>query len=250
MGLGDALYLQAVVRHLVRKGQKVEVCTEWPDVFRPLKDHVKFSPFSRTNIQILAHYSMRKGIAGTTQFEDCCLQAGIREPVEFKLDWWPVNAGLVAQIRKPWKPILCVQLPRAPMGRSDGFGAELLPDCGVIQQAIDRLKDRAYIVQIGSGEALYRFKGIDLDLSNATSVSDLIDVAYAADGFLGYCSFLVPLAESLGKPAVLVWSRRGLHSRQPFISRITPQKILHRKSSRWIVDDEPGRLDEVLNGFL
>lgn len=248
MGLGDSLYLQSVARHLVKRGEQLEVCSEWPDVFKPLG--VKVSPFSRMNIQILAHYSMRKGHLGTTQFEDCCLQAGIREPVELKLDWQPKNFTLIAQLRKSWKQILVVQLPRAPMGRTDGFGRELLPDCRVIQSAIDRLKDRAFVVQVGHGDPLYRFKGIDLDLANQTSVSDLLDVAYAADGFLGYCSFLVPLAESFSKPAVLVWSRKGLVSRQPFISRIRPEKVLHRKSSRWLVDDEPGKLDEVLDGFL
>lgn len=250
MGLGDSLYLQPVVRHLVNQGQRLEVCSEWPDVFRPLGDKVRIDRFSRQNIQILAHYSLRKGRTDTNQFEDCCLQAGIKEPVEFRLDWQPVNHGLIASVRRSWKPILCVQLPRNPMGRTDGFGKELMPDCRVIQQAIDKLRERYFVVQVGAGKPIYEFAGIDLDLANKTSVSDLIDVAYASDLFLGYCSFMVPLAESLSKPAVLVWSRKGLKSSQPFIRRITPKKILHRKSSRWLVDDEPHKLDEVLNGFL
>lgn len=248
MGLGDSLYLQAVARHFVKRGESLEVCSAWPDVFRPLGDKVRIAPFSRERIQILAHYSLRKMRTDSNQFEDCCIQAGIKEPVEFRLDWQPLNHRLIAQIRSPWKPILCVQLPRNPMGRTDGFGRELLPDCTVIQTLIDKLKSRYYVIQIGAGDPLHQFTGIGLNLANKTSVSDLIDVAYASDLFLGYCSFMVPLAESLNKPAIFVWSRKGLKSRQPFISRITPQKILHRTSSRWVVDDQS--TDEVLNGFL
>jgi hypothetical protein len=113
----------------------------------------------------------------------------------------------------------------------------LLPDCNVIQGAIDALKPHATIVQIGKGDALHRFTGLDLDLANATSVSDLLDVAAAADGFLGYVSFIVPLAESLGKPALMVWARAGLESRHEFVRQITPEKIFHRATSHAVIDD-------------
>jgi hypothetical protein len=236
MGLGDALYVQSVARHLIEKGESLRVHSAWPDVFRPLGDRAKVVPFSRTGVQIVAHYPSRKRFTQTTQFEDCCLTAGIKERVDLRLDWDPLNLDLIDYLRSK-RRVLCVQLPRAPMGRKDGFGAELLPDCSVIQAIIDRLQDRFFIVQIGSGKSLHEFRGIDLDLANQTSVTDLIDVATAADAFLGYVSFLVPLAESLNKPAMLVWSRRGLRSGQPYISSITPKKILHKPSSRYLMDD-------------
>jgi hypothetical protein len=71
MGLGDALYVQSVVRHLVEKGESLRVCTAWPDVFRQLGPQVSTAPFSR-QVQILAHYSAKKQKVGTTQFEDVC----------------------------------------------------------------------------------------------------------------------------------------------------------------------------------
>jgi hypothetical protein len=92
-------------------------------------------------------------------------------------------------------------------------------------------------VQVGKGSTWFRFEGIDIDLVDRTSVSDLIDVGYAADAFLGYCSFIIPLAESLAKPALLVWSRAGLASGDEVVRTIKPQKILHRPSSRWVMDD-------------
>jgi hypothetical protein len=58
-----------------------------------------------------------------------------------------------------------------------------------------------------------------------------------ATAFVGYCSFVIPLAESLNKPALLVWSKRGLRSGQPYIAAIKPEKILHKKTSRHLLDD-------------
>jgi hypothetical protein len=240
-GLGDALYLQAVVRHLTAKGQRLTVSTSWPDVFRPLG--VPTVPFTRAGIDILAHYSKRKNHR-TKQFEDVCIQAGIEDPVELAIDWPTPDSDLVNRLRADGRPIVCVQLPRSPMGRTDGFGAELLPDCRVIQQAINALTGHALIVQIGAGSALFRFRGIDIDLANETTVSELLDVASIASGFLGYVSFVVPLAESFRKPALLVWSRRGLKSPQGYIRQITPQKILHRETSMHVIDD--WRPDELL----
>ena len=39
-------------------------------------------------------------IPGTDQFRDCCIQAGITEPVEMELDWTVIDPGLVDGIDK------------------------------------------------------------------------------------------------------------------------------------------------------
>lgn len=237
-GLGDALYVQAVARHIIRtRDERLRVCTDWPDVFKPLGDKVSIAPFTRNGITYLAHYSQRKPLAHTDQFEDCCQAAGITEPVDFRLDWVLEDHALVERVHAHGKPVVLVQLPRAPMGRTDGFGAELLPDCRRIQSAIDMIGDRATKVLIGHGKALFTFSGIDIDLSGKTSVSQVLDLASVASGFLGYVSFFVPLAESFNKHGLFVWSRRGLKSGHPYVQNITPAKILHRPSSRAVIDD-------------
>lgn len=236
-GLGDAIYVQSVVRYLVEQGQSVEVCTDWREVFRPLEGRVTFAAFRRKQISRLAHYSNRRGASGTTQFEDCCIQAGVPKDIDLRLDWLPINVPLIAKLRSYRRPIVVVQMARPPFGRSDGFGQEFLPDCRRIQQAIDLIGKRAMKIQVGAGDPQFRYSGIDLDLSNQTSVSDLIDVGYAAGGFLGQCSFIIPLAESFMKPVQLIWSRRGLNSRHEVIRQMTPEKILHRKSSSAVIDD-------------
>lgn len=238
MGLGDSLYLQSVARWFVQRGEYMHIASAWPDVFLPLAHGSKVVPFRRNNIDVLAHYSLRKKFTHTDQFEDCCIQAGIKELVELKLDWTVTDSELVDRLRQRGKPIVCVQLPRNPMNRQDGFGAELLPDCGAIQRAIDSIQGRATIVQVGGGKSLYDFRGIDIDLANKTNLKQLIDVASVADSFLGYCSFLVPLAEGFDKPALFVWSRRGLSAKHPYIRQITPKKILHKDSSLHVFDDQ------------
>jgi hypothetical protein len=249
-GLGDALYLQGVARHLVGRGYKLTACCDYPDLFLPLKDSVSVEPFTRNHIDILAHYSLRKVFKDTTQFRDCCLQAGIVEKVDLKLDWQPRDLELIASLKSD-KPVVVVQMPRAPMNRTDGFGMELLPDCRAIQKVINALKDRCTLVQIGSGRALYTFKGIDIDLSNKTSVSDVLDVAYAADGFIGYCSFIVPLAESFDKPGLFVWSERGLRAKHPYVNSITPRKILEKPTSKYLIDDcSDSEILEAASAFL
>ena len=230
--MGDGLYLQGVARHLVEKGYKLEVCSSYPDLFRPLGDAVKVTAFRR-NADICAHYTMRKA-QPTNQWQDCCIQAGIKESVEFRLDW-----KATTRLVESDKPIVCVLLPRIPMDRVDGFARELLPDRKAMQRMIDALRGKVTLVRIGSGVPLYEYDGIDIDLANRTSVSELIDVASQANGFLGYCSFVVPLAESLNKPAVFLWARQGLKSKTPFIRQITPTKILSKESSTYAFDDDP-----------
>lgn len=248
-GLGDSIYLQSVVRHLAR-AEQIEVCSDWPDVFLPLGDRVKVVPFRRSLVTISAHYVARKTVEGTTQFQDCCIAAGISEPVELRLDWPRPAGGLVDRIRQRGRPVVCVQMPRHPMGRTDGYGMELLPDCAMIQRMIDELAGHVTLVQIGAGEPLFPFKGIDIDLANRTTVRDLIDVVATSSGVLGYCSFALPLAESLGKPAVFVWSSRGLASATPFISQVTPRKLLHKPTSMWIMDDaRRQRVADTLDEF-
>jgi hypothetical protein len=249
-GLGDTLYLQAVVRHLAQGGETFIALSDYPDVFRPLGPRVVVQPFNRVGATILAHYTSRKGMPGSTQFEDCCLSAGIRREVQLRLDWPAPSSDLVRSLRQraDGRPMVCVQLPRAPMGRTDGFGSELLPNCRILQDMVTRLAERVMIVQIGSGRALHQLNDIDVNLANGTTIAELLDVASVSDGFLGYPSFIIPLAESFDKPAVILWANAGLKSSNPFVRQITPEKLLHKPTGRHVVDTWPAeRIQEVLD---
>jgi ADP-heptose:LPS heptosyltransferase len=135
------------------------------------------------------------------------------------------------------------------MNRSDGFANDLLPNWKTLDQLI---QCEAFKVQIGQGAPLFKFHGIDLNLANKTSIADLLDIASLVDGFVGWCSFMLPLAESLGKPFFTLWSARGMRSREPFIRSLTPKKVIHRKDlSYHAVDDEPfNRIHQKFADFL
>jgi hypothetical protein len=250
-GLGDSIYLESVCRHLIETtGQPLRVASDWPDVFEPLNGDVSVVPFTRTGIDILAHYAMRKGDPTTTQFRDCCIGAGIKEQVELRLDWIPTTS-IAAKLQTD-KPIVCIGLPRAPMGRVDGFGKEILPRHGVTQAIIDRLKGRATIVQIGAGEPLHQYRGIDVDLANKTTVAELLDVCHAASGFIGYVSFVLAIADAMHKPSLMVWARAGLNAKQEYVRQISPSKIIEYKDRCSVVFDDEGReeIEEVADAFL
>lgn len=248
-GLGDAIYVHGVLRHLLAHHDRLTVCTDYPDVYQLLCERVRCEPFRRRPVDIIAHYAGNRAIPGTSQFDDCCISAGLPSGLEFKVDWRLRNTELVVRLNAlaRGRPIIVVQMPRAPFARTDGYGIEFLPDVDTIQRAIDAIGGRAFLVQIGMGRAerfdgkrmvpFEGYRGIDLDLSNKTSVADVMDVGFAAAGFLGQCSFIIPLAEGFAKPALIVWSRRGQKSPHEVIRQMTPQKILHRATSRWVIDN-------------
>ncbi len=241
-GLGDSLYLQAIVRHLVEHGRAdLEVCTPWPDLFRPLAGKVRLAAFSKLGVPLVAHYVTRKHAHGTDQFQDMCASAGVQEPVDLRLDWQVTDPGFVSRVRDEaaGRRILLVALPRNPMDRTDGFGAELSPDWSAVQAVIDAVAAQYFVVQVGRGKALHRLERIELDLANETTVAQLVDLASVAHAFLGPPSFMVPLAESFRRPVLAVFSRRGLSSRTRFIAAVTPEKVLHRPTSGHVVDDWP-----------
>ena len=227
--------------------------TDWPDVFMQYGDKIEIKPFTRERINIIAHYTLRKPFKGTTQFEDCCLQAGITDKVDFRLDWTITRHDLTDNVKRQanGKPILLVEMVREPMNRTDNFAVELLPKYEVMQNIFDKLKPHYFTVLIGKGKPKYEYTGIDLDLRDQTDVQDLINLASIADALFGYCSFFVPLAESLNKKAMFVWAKKGLVSVEQFIRTITPEKILHKPSSHYVIDNwDDEKITEKINGFL
>lgn len=237
-GLGDALYLQSVCRHLIAIGRTNLVArTDYPDVFLPLAGKIGIKEFTKTGVGIIGHYSMRRQIQETSQFKDCCLQAGITSPVELKLDW-RVNPPPV-DLRAYGKRIAVIGLPRPPMARKDGFGRELLPRKDAYQRMVDGARAAGYLtVQVGAGNPVYHLQGIDIDLANKTTIPELFDIVAASDVVVCYPSFLVPLAESLGKQFICLFAMEGLKCDRNFLRWVTPEKVIHRNDLGCHVTDE------------
>ena len=236
-GLGDSLYLRPIVDFLVKSGEKVTVMSNFPDVF--IGSGCEVRPFDKSNIDILAHYARDRQNQNSTQFADILRCAKITADVPLRFDWTVRNRTLINELRDAANgcPIILVHGGRAPFGRSDGVGREMLPRREAFETVLGMFAD-CYTVRVGKGEQIYPLP-VDLNLNDRTSVSDLLDIATVCEGVVTQCGFPVPLAECFAKPALAVWSARGLVSVQPIIAMITPAKILCKPTSRYVMDDWP-----------
>jgi hypothetical protein len=246
-GLGDAIYQRPIAEYFLATGAEVEVCCAWPEVFTGTNVHV--SPFRRDNIDVLAHYVLGKHRPDTNQWQDVCASARVNVPLAF--EWTVQNTALV----KHWiaaaegRPLILVHGGRTPMARTDGFGAELLPERAAFVKTLQALKG-CYLLRVGKGDNLYDLP-VDHDLTGQTSVTDLFDLASVAAGVVAQVSWAVPMAEAFDKPLLCVWSQSGLSPcRDRYISSITPQKVLSKQSSRFVMDDWPAdKITGVVNEF-
>lgn len=236
-GLGDAVYVRPVAEHFVRLGDQVTVCTDYSDVF--LGAGVTVERFGRDRINVLAHYTAGKADPRTNQWQDVCRAARIHVELPLAFPWEVRNPDLVARVRRQaaGRPVLIVHGGRTPMGRTDGFGRELLPRQGAFSAAVAGAA-AACCVGIG-GPGLEYPVATEVDLRGSTSVSDLLDLFRSCDGVLGQCSFAVPMAEVFDRPLLVVWSVAGLESRVPYVRQITPQKVFAMPTSGYLVDCLP-----------
>lgn len=233
-GIGDAIYLRAAVECLLSRREKLTVCCDHRDVFLGL--HVQLEPFRRDKLDMHAVYTTRKKFKDTNQWQDVCAMAGIPRDTPLKITWTQRNAELVNNLRRraEGRPLVLVHGGRTPMGRRDGFGKELLPQKRAFDAVISEFRD-CFLVRVGSGPDAYQLD-VNTDLNGKTSVSDLLDLGQDCDGVIGQCSLAVPLAEAFGKHAMFVWSAAGLNAPHEYIRQITPQKILSRPTSAFVMD--------------
>lgn len=235
-GLGDALYLRPIVEHLDRQGKPVTVCSDYPDVFTGT--NATTAAFSRQNINMLAHYATASGknSRNTNQWQDICNSAKVA--CDLRFTWETVNQKWVDQVRRraDGRPVVLVIGGREPMARNDGYGRVLLPLKRAFDVALEEMQD-CFTIRIGQPPTLYELD-CRWDLTDRTSVPDLIDLAKECDAVVGQCSFAVPLAEGFDKPLLAVWAAAGMLCNVAYLKTITPQKILSKPSSKWVVDTD------------
>ncbi len=233
-GLGDALYVRPVAEHFVRQGNAVTVMSDYADVF--IGSGARVDKFTRNDCMIVAHYTAGKGNPDTTQWDDVCANARVGTlPLSFA--WKVQNQALIDHLKylAGGRPIIMVNGGRHPMGRADGYAREMLPAQQAFETVLGSMQG-CLTVAVGKGDKLYPLQA-DVDLTGRTEVADLLDIASICAGLIGQCSFMIPLAECFDKPLLVVWASRGLVSETLYIRQCTPQKILSKRSSRFVMDD-------------
>lgn len=233
-GLGDSIYLRPIVEHLAQT-KDVIALSHFPEVF--IGSGVQVEPFQKSQVDVLAHYSSRRDVQSSTQYNDMLVTARLKD-VPLHFDWKIQSLSLVRDVidAANGRPIILVHGGRAPFGRSDGYGTEVMPQRRGFVHVLEALDD-CYLVRIGKG-AQYPLK-VHLDLQDLTTVSDVLDLGYICDGIVTQCGYPVPMAECFDKPLLAVWSARGLASQNQIIRTITPRKILSKPSSVYVMDDWP-----------
>jgi len=253
-GLGDSIYLRPVVDHLERAGKAVTVMSHYPDVF--IGTRAEVIPVNKSRpVDCIAHYTTERFRQTSTQWQDILRTGKLPADLALRFTWNPRNVALLERVKRDagGDPIVLVHGGRAPFGRSDGYGKFLMPRQEGFKEVLEVLSgwgkdDRCFTVRIGQGEQ-YRLP-VNLDLTDHTSVSDLLDLATICDGVITQCGFPVPLAECFGKPVLGVWSARGLAAGDKVIRSITPAKVLCGGYERFIIDEWPiAQIHEVARSW-
>lgn len=247
-GLGDSLYLRPLVEHYEKSGLQVQVLSDYAEIF--LGTAAEVQPFGRNGVNVLAHYSWAKAHSGTTQWDDICRSAGFAKSLELGFKWKVCNPKLIEKVRiaADGRPIALVHGGRIPMGRKDGFGIEILPQREAFCDVLQVMRD-FFLIRIGRAEEQVYQLPVNLALTR-TSVADLLDLASICDRVVAQCSFAVPLAEVFDKPLLAIWAEKGFRASSSFVRLITPQKVLSKKTSQFVVDDWPKeKIQEAARAF-
>lgn len=235
-GLGDALYLRAVVLHVL--GRSVTVFTDWPEVFSDLPVVVR--PRAAASGPDLRHvaYSLSSPIdVGSDKFVMSCRKAGITDPVALRLGWRVRNTALVKRVRRAAgaRRILVYQPPRKTACEAEEVVSPR-------REAFARHVHEADGFRIKVGHPSFVQDGQDmpceLDLVGKTSVTDALDIGAIADAFFGEPCYLLVVGEAMDKPVTCMFSRRAL-SAPGKLRNYTPERMFHSALSVAVYDEEP-----------
>ena len=225
-GLGDAIHLRAIVLHLLGRDE-ITVFTSWPDLFDDVAVTVRpLAAITDEEVLRSAAYPFKLNVPrGMSQFEMCCVQAGIDEPVALRLNRAVRNVALVAGIRSKaaGRPVLVYQPPKLACSAEQ---RQIQPSPQAFR---DFVASKADHFRVRVGDPRYVEVGFEseceLDLCGRTSVSDVLDVGTAADLFFSEPSYLTIMAEALERPYVCMFTRRAQHSQSRRIRNLTPERI-------------------------
>lgn len=243
-GIGDNIYLHSIVRHLaIQNPEKIySVRTKYPDLFRCLPGNVKTEEFSKVACAVVAHYSNRKNIKQTDQYQDMLINAGLSIDLPMTTDWRIQNQSFIDHIvnEANGRPIILTQPIRLPMGRDDQFGLEIMPNASKYDHGLKMLKRElnAYVIMIGTSHARNIIpSSVDLDLLNKTRIHTIMDLGKIAFMTYGQCSQMIPLGEIYNNPVMVGWGHNVTRSKDVYVRTILPEKILHGEKSSYFYDD-------------
>jgi hypothetical protein len=241
-GLGDAIYVRAIVLHLLARSADVQVFTPWPAVFDGLPVTIARAD-AYTDADDLHHamaclHCRVPWIMELSHFQLVCLQARLGEPVDLRMDWQRRKDALVDRIRNDaaGRPILLYQ----PQKHSKNPEQKLLRPRRAAFNAM--INDRSDCFRVKIGHPSFADEGADLacelDLFGKTSIHDVFDIALASDMIFAEAACFLPIvAQAMDKPFTCMFARRGMASINKRTAGIQP-RMFHKKHLATTVYDE------------
>lgn len=245
-GLGDAIYLRAIVLRLLRESVELAVFTSWPEVFDDLpvetrpRSEAWSDESSALRYPISPNRERRLGRCEGSEFATSCRQAGLSETADLVLDR-PIKdrARLDEILRAAGGRPICIYQPRK---RPKNTLQELLsPNRNSFRRALEALAPRYALVKIGHPEFVIDDTGLpcDLDLVGPNTVPLILDLSGSAAAFFGEaCCFIPVLAQACAKPFSCLFSRRAITSDDPLASGAVPQWIIHKPELATVLFDD------------
>lgn len=239
-GLGDAIYMRAIVLFLTGQGERVRVYTRWPQVFRDTSAELA-APSEITGEVDIRHAAACVGCRHPTvrpldMFTRECLRAGLGRAVPLQMSWRVTDAAIVERVRSAarGRPVLIYQ----PLKRAENYEQRLMrPDAEAYRAGL--LAGRYFRVKLGS-PASCDDDGLpcDLDLFGQTSVEQAFDVATIAERIYCEPSYLAILAEAMDKPYTCMFARAGLDAPLTRVSTMRPEFLFHKPHLATAVFDQ------------
>jgi hypothetical protein len=235
-GLGDAVYLYPIVKRYRNLWCDITVLTSYPEIFQGL--NIKTKPFDcKAKVDIDCNYCARKHETGTSQFQDMLILAELGHvDIPFEIhNNWPVP-DKVKLLKERSVKICLVKSAYLPMNLQSGQVADMIPDYGKMQMLIDKYKDEYKMILVGKGHQPHRFKGIYISEQDRTTVSELLGLILISDMIIAQQGFMTAFAEALDKKIIVMFSWKGLQSKNPFFKSITPEKVCTKPTTEWVTD--------------
>lgn len=246
-GLGDAIYLRAIVLHLLRDRPEITVFTSWPEVFAdlPVATRLRAEAWPRDD-ETAIRYAISPnrlrhlGPCEGSEFATSCRQAGLTETADLILGWRVRDRGRRDEIRRQFRgrSICLYQPPKRPKNELQKL---LSPNRKSFRRALKTLGAHHALIKIGHPEYVLGGADLpcDLDLTGPDTVSLIFDLSTVADFFFGEaCCFVPVLAQAAGKPFACMFSRRALASDDPFAGGTTPRWIIHKPELATVLFDD------------
>ncbi len=229
-GFGDSICLSPIVSYLLSKKINPIIYTDHPFVFEKFK--IQTLNYNHNQQNINASYLDSKHNKNTNQFQDICNNLKLNfKNIEFKFDDNKPCLSNYVYVRMPYQPLSGIKSKFEEIN-------ELLPNQSAYKKIVEKYENKYEIIQFGMRtDAPLNFikKKVFIDEIN---YQKLLQFLSKADILITQVGHMMHLGELLQKETIVIFSKKGLMSKNEFINTITPRKVLFTKFSTPIIDED------------